>query len=167
MSDDETISPTNQSCNNKKTNHFVIPISDEKRRIKELKYQIYIKGLAIEHKGTWNVIIVNNKNEKVSFNGTSNNATSDRMELYALTEGIKYILQQHIDEEQKYVKISCYTESVYCLNIIKEWIHIWKKERFINRPNGDLLLECNQLIEKCNFNIYYTNLKNNPLYNQL
>jgi ribonuclease HI len=152
---------------NKKVNHFVIPISDEKRRIKELKYQLYIKGSAIDHKGFWNIIILNNKNEKILLNGTSNNATCDRMELYGLTEGIKYILQQHPEEEQKYVKINCYTESIYCLNIIKEWIQIWKKERFINRPNGDLLIDCSQNIDKCNFTINYIILSTHPIGQQL
>jgi ribonuclease HI len=148
------------SLTKNKSNNFIIPISDEKKRMKELKYQIYIKGNCFQNNGNWAVIILNSKSEKKELNGTSMNTTLERMELYGLVQALKFIINQNNKKDQKHIKIVTYTESIYCTNVLKEWIHIWKKERFINRPNSDLLQECVELLEYCNFTIVFSIFKN-------
>ena len=143
-----------------KSNNFIVPISEEKKRIKELKYQIYVKGTIHQNNGNWGVIILNAKSEKNILKGTSMNTTLERMELYGLVEALKWIMNQYKEKDQKHVKITVYTEYIYCTNDLKEWIHIWKKERFINRPNSDLLQDCIQLLEHCNFTIQFSIFKN-------
>jgi len=147
--------------NKYKSSNFIVPISEEKKRMKELKYQIYVKGNCIQNNGSWATIILNAKLEKTELKGNSSNTTLERMELYGLVQALKWIMKQHTEKDQKHIKIIVYTESVYCTNVLKEWIHIWKKERFINRPNSDLLQECLQLLEYCNFIIQFSIFKNN------
>ncbi len=146
--------------NKSKNSNFIVPISEEKKRIKELKYQIYVKGSILQNNGNWAVIILNAKSETTVLKGESNNTTLERMELYGLVEALKWIIKQYNEKDQKHVKITVYTESIYCTNVLKEWIHVWKKERFINRPNSDLLQDCIQLLEHCNFVIQFSMFKN-------
>jgi ribonuclease HI len=153
-----------------KSNNFVISISEEKKRIKDLKYTIYVKGNSKAYKGCWYTIIINNKGEKVVLKGDSNNTNTDRMELIAINESIKSILSNSNPNDYKYIKMQIYTESIYCTNIIKEWMNIWKKERFINRPNSDILQELNINIEKCIITIYYlmySTLINHGIYGSI
>jgi ribonuclease HI len=143
-----------------KPSNFVVSISEEKKRIKDLKFNLFIKGNSFNHKGSWCSIIQTSKNEKFTLNGESSNTNTDRMELFALNEGIKKILLTVDEKDYKHVKIIVYTESVYCTNVMKEWIQIWKKERFINRPNIDLLQQISLYLEKCNITLQYVSLKN-------
>jgi ribonuclease HI len=153
-----------------KSNNFVISISEEKKRIKDLKYTVYVKGNSKSYKGCWYSLIVNNKGEKVTLKGDSNNTNTDRMELIAINESIKSILLNSNPNDYKFIKIQIYTESIYCTNIIKEWMNMWKRERFINRPNSDILQELNINIEKCIISIYYlmySTLTNHSIYGSI
>ena len=143
-----------------KSSNFLIPISSENRRLKELKFNMYIKSSTTNHSGKWNVNIVNSTGEKTSLNGTNINTTNDRVNLLAIVEGLKHLLNKYSILDQKHLKINCFTDNIYCSNVIKEWINIWKKEGFINRPNSDLLTHCNTMINNCNFNINYISLVN-------
>ena len=144
-----------------KSTIFVQPISEEKKKSKELKFQLFIKGETKNHRGSWCFSILNHKGEKYSEHGDSNNATNDRMELFSLLSALKYVYKQYNENEYKYIKIHICTESIYVNNVLKEWIYIWKKERFINRPNGDILQEINQYVENSNISVYYCSYKNN------
>jgi ribonuclease HI len=147
-----------ETINNNSTNtSFVVNISAEKRRLKDLKYSLYIFTKCHEHKGKWMNIIINSKHEKQTFYGSNNNTNIDRISLYACLEGMKLILSQHNDDEKHNCKITIYTDNVYCINILKEWIHIWKKTNFLNRPNNDLLIECYALLNLDQVNIIYQN----------
>ena len=143
-----------------KSSNFLIPISSENRRLKELKFNMYIKSSTTNHSGKWDVNIVNSTGEKTYLNGTNINTTNDRVTLFGIVEGLKHLLNQYSILDQKHLKINCFTDNIYCSNVIKEWINIWKKEGFVNRPNSDLLTNCNTMINNCNFNINYIPLVN-------
>ena len=143
-----------------KSSNFLIPISSENRRLKELKFNMYIKSSTTNHSGKWDVNIVNSTGEKTYLNGTNINTTNDRVTLFGIVEGLKQLLNQYSILDQKHLKINCFTDNIYCSNVIKEWINIWKKEGFVNRPNSDLLTYCNTMINHCNFNINYIPLVN-------
>ena len=143
-----------------KSSNFLIPISSENRRLKELKFNMYIKSSTTNHFGKWDVNIVNSTGEKTYLNGTNINTTNDRVTLFGIVEGLKHLLNQYSILDQKHLKINCFTDNIYCSNVIKEWINIWKKEGFVNRPNIDLLTHCNTMINNCNFNINYIPLVN-------
>jgi len=142
---------------------FVKPISEEKKRLKDLKFNIYIKGYVEQHKGKWASIITNTKGDKNTLIGDSNNATDERMELYSVLESFKHIFQSLEDKDKKFCKLFLYTESIYIINVLKEWIHLWKKERFINRPNGDLLNELLYYINICNLNLNFISYTNSSI----
>ncbi len=152
--------------NTEESNQFIKTVSEEKKRLYDLKFSLYIKGYANNHKGGWISIIHNIKDEKIILNGKNNNTNEDRMSLYAIVEACKHILKDHTPSEKKHVKISCYTDNIYCTNVIKEWIKIWKKEKFNNRPNRDLLLELSDLLSICNFNVQYSQLNYSSLRNE-
>ena len=143
-----------------KSSNFLIHISSENRRLKELKFNMYIKSSTTNHSGKWDVNIVNSTGEKTYLNGTNINTTNDRVTLFGIVEGLKHLLNQYSILDQKHLKINCFTNNIYCSNVIKEWINIWKKEGFVNRPNCDLLTHCNTMINNCNFNINYIPLVN-------
>ena len=67
-----------------KSSNFLIPISSENRRLKELKFNMYIKSSTTNHLGKWNVNIVNSTGEKTYLNGTNINTTNDRVTLFPL-----------------------------------------------------------------------------------
>jgi len=41
---------------------------------------------------------------------------------------------------KKFVQITLHTSSIYCYNLLNEWIELWTKDETISqRPNSDLL----------------------------
>ena len=138
--------------------NFIKVVSEEKKRLYDLKFQLYVKGYATNHKGGWISIIHNIKEEQTILNDRNNNTNEDRMSLYAIAEGCKHIIKDYTQTERKHIKINCFTDNIYCINVIKEWIKIWKKEKFNNRPNRDLLIEISDLLSTCNLSIQYSQL---------
>lgn len=121
---------------------FVIPISEEKRRLKELKYELYTDGSCDNlqtKKGGWASYIVDPNKDKWLVSGCSNDTTSNRMELIAIIEGLEWILSKYDESIRKHVKVYLYSDSRYGINLIKEWMKKWKEEGWESRPNKDLL----------------------------
>lgn len=133
---------------------FVKSISDEKKRMQTYKYNLYIKTTP----STWKTLVINagSPTLKSVYSGSSSNSNTDRMSLMGIIQGIKQILELFAQEERQHIKIYCYTCSVYCINVCKEWIHVWKKNKCVNRPNIDLLQQLVEYMDCCTIEIIYT-----------
>lgn len=138
------------------TNTFIKAVCQEKKKQKEATYQLYIIGEVNGEKAGWGYMIMNIKDERSYKVETNSILNENRMTLYALVEGIYSILNS--DKKAK-ATIECYTDNVYCMNVVNEWLEKWKKERFINRPNIDLLERLSNLLNECVLNIHYSNVK--------
>jgi len=148
FSDNEEFPPVKAST---KQFQFVKEVSSEKKRLQSFKYSIYIKVSGIQ----WAYIILNTNGEKKAYSGESPHSNEDRCYLIALVHGIKSILQSYSMDELKFIKISCYITSVYCMNVCKEWINLWKKDKFINRPNLDYLQQLSEYIDNSHIEFIY------------
>jgi ribonuclease HI len=65
-----------------------------------------------------------------------------RGELQAILAALNYIYSIHTDvmvRQHLCVEIVC--NSVYCANMVREWIHVWAINNFQNRTNVDLLAQ--------------------------
>jgi ribonuclease HI len=132
---------------------FVLPISDEKRKLKELKYILYTDGscdnLGTRH-GGWASYILDPKDNGWLISGDVKDTTSNRMELQAIIEGLEWILQKYDEATRRHVKVTLYCDSKYCVNLINEWIQAWKEKNLLDeRPNVDLILQLNKQRNSC------------------
>ncbi len=132
---------------------FIIPISEEKRKLKELKYTLYTDG-SCDNLGTrdggWAAYILDPSDHGWLISGSYKDTTSNRMELIAIIEGLEWIIQKYDDSTRRHVKVSLYCDSKYSVNLIKEWIQEWKTKQTIeSRPNFDLLLQLDKQREEC------------------
>ena len=143
---------------------FVVPIPDEKRRLMQLKYKLFLDGVRKGKKGVWSGCTIDIKEKELMFGGeveceADNEETSmgcdlvkecdDRMELYAMISGLKKVLHEFDEETKQFVKIHVFSDSVYAINVAREWISLWKDSNFANRPNSDLLAELDPLLSMC------------------
>jgi ribonuclease HI len=132
---------------------FVIPISEEKRRLKDLKYTLYTDGScnnAGNKNGGWAVYIIDPNENVWLISGSARETTSNRMEMTAIIEGLQWILEKYDLDIKKHVKITLFSDSTYCVNSIRDWMKDWRKNAFTGRPNSDLLLILDSLITECN-----------------
>lgn len=148
FSEDDEFPPTSSSS---KQIQFVKEVSTEKKRLQSYKFNLYMKVTGTK----WSYIIMNTNGERITCDGDSPHSNEDRCYLIAMVSGIKSILQSYSPDDLKYIKITCYTTSVYCMNVCKEWLNIWKKDKFINRPNLDYLQQLSDYIDSCNIEFEY------------
>lgn len=148
---------------------FVVPISEETRRLKRLKYRLYTDGNKKGNKGCWAACSIDAKEKTFYTYGirevekeTEEIVFCDhRMELISIIEGLKWILSSFDEETQKHVQIQVYSDSVYAINLAREWIGLWAESRFENRPNKDLILELESLLDKAQINFEWCSQGNN------
>ena len=144
---------------------FVIPVSEERIMLKSLKYTLYASGLAKEtdtkilNKGSdidnvsgggWASLVIDNKEKRIILCGCQEETKNSRMELMAIIQGLKWILSEYDEKVRRHVQITLITDSVYAINCIREWIPAWKSSNFEMRPNADLLIILNDLLEQTN-----------------
>lgn len=137
------------------TNTFIRAVCQEKKKQKEATYQLYILGEVSSEKAGWGYMIVTSKDEKSDKVETNSILNKNRMTLYALVEGLYSIVNS---DKQIKATVECYTDNIYCMNIVNEWLEKWKKERFINRPNIDLLEKLSNILNECILNMHYSNV---------
>ena len=93
--------------------------------------------------GGWGVIFLFDDQREFYIGGHCDKTTNNRMELYAVIEGLKYLKSiKH--------KVELYTDSQYVSRGITEWIYSWKKNGWItsNRKpikNKDLWIELDDI----------------------
>ncbi len=132
---------------------FILPISEEKRKLKELKYTLYTDGscdnMGTRH-GGWASYILDPSDNGWLISGQAVDTTSNRMELQAIIEGLQWILQKYDETTRRHVKVTLYCDSKYSVNLIKEWIQDWRTKNILeSRPNLDLILQLDDQRNKC------------------
>ena len=78
--------------------------------------EIYTDGACRYGEGGWAAILIHT-DKVVKIGGHENNTTSNRMELKAAIEALKYVKEQ--------CNIIVYTDSQYLKKGITEWINLW------------------------------------------
>ena len=100
--------------------------------------------------GGWaSIIYLNNFVYEIADRQT--NTTNNQMELLAAIKALQFVLENI--SNNKINEIYLYTDSVYVIKGITQWIHGWKKNDFINQQNEpvankNLWLELDNLVLK-------------------
>jgi ribonuclease HI len=131
---------------------FIANISPEKRKKRELKYTLYTDGSCDDKKsGGWASIILDKNEQQFTISGKEINTTNNRMEMVAIIEGLNWIYSSVEQRYRKYINVILFSDSVYCVNTIREWLDKWKEDKSIDtRPNSDLLKQLLEIKEKLN-----------------
>ena len=105
--------------------------------------------------GGWGAII--SYDAKVTeLGGKETRTTNNRMELTAVLESLKFIIDEHINN----VPITIYTDSSYVANGITIWIKGWQKRNWVNSQgdqiaNVDLWKEISQILKDVSVKIVH------------
>ena len=104
--------------------------------------EIYTDGACSvsSRKGGWGTyIIITEKEEikKVKLYGNSVDTTNNRMEMTAVIEALKYFKTKE--------KITIYSDSIYVIKGITEWIDGWKARNWKKVKNIDLWKQMDEL----------------------
>ncbi|MHA1584653.1 MAG: ribonuclease H family protein [Promethearchaeota archaeon] len=96
-----------------------------------------------ENLGGWGVVILQKSADQKEpqilneLSGAARNTTNNRMELFAVIEGLKYIKEKFAPIDSK-VKI--YSDSAYIVNCFKQkWYVKWQKNGWKNSKGQDVL----------------------------
>jgi ribonuclease HI len=140
---------------------FISKISPEKKKIRELRYNLYVHGIQEENLGGWASIILDKHEQKTVLSGKEENLSQpNRIDLIGIIEGLRWIYLSVEPKYRKYIIINLNCDNVYCINIIKDWIDKWKDDIDI-RPNNDLLKELLELKSKMNISAKWVNKVSN------
>lgn len=105
-----------------------------------MKIKIFTDGACSNNPGPGGygcLILMNEKVMKVS--GYEENTTNNRMELKAVIEGIKNILNIIYQESYEIEKLEVISDSSYVVNAInKNWLVNWKKNGFKTMEGKDI-----------------------------
>lgn len=89
--------------------------------------------------------------------GYEENTTNNRMELKAVIESMKKILEMIFQENKKIDKLEIISDSAYVVNAINlNWLNVWNNNGFVNSSgedikNSDLWKQLNEYLDTCNF----------------
>jgi ribonuclease HI len=150
---------------------FVQKVKPEKKKIRELTYNVYTNGCVDEktNNGAWAFQVIDRYERKNILCNKVENTTKAEMDLCSILESIKWIIKDTGDntgsstiivrkpEDISYICINLYSTSIYCVNIIREWLDKWIiEDNFESRPNHVLLREIHQLIKQIKFSITWS-----------
>jgi ribonuclease HI len=139
--------------------NFLQEIPEEKKKLFELKFTVYTDGscdpTSNNKPGGWAALLIDNKGKLIEMKGAEQPTTNNRMELLAIINSLKFLLENNPDETvRQYMCVDLYTDSTYCTNSIREWISKWIADGSLtNRPNSDLLLQAYELTQKFGSNL--------------
>jgi len=85
-------------------------------------------------RGGWGVYI---KGEEINLSGNLEDTTNNQMEMTAVIEALKYYKTRQ--------NITIYSDSIYVIKGITEWISGWKKKDWKKVKNKDLWVEIDRL----------------------
>jgi len=148
------------------------------------KIEIYTDGSSLGNPGPggWGVVIINNyeliiKNDKsespeiIELGGGHKHTTNNRMEIQAVIEALKYIV-----ENQKIIgnsEVIIHADSAYVLGGVTTWIHNWEKNgwKTANKKpvmNQELWQEMISLVRQFKGNLSWQKVKGHSgvLYNE-
>lgn len=126
--------------------------------------------------GGYGAIICYDK-EVIEVCGFESDTTNNRMELKAVIESIKKVLEMIFQENKKIEKLEIISDSAYVVNAINlKWLDVWKGNNFVNKnneeiKNSDLWLQLYDDLQICNFiklEILFTKIKghNGDFFNE-
>jgi ribonuclease HI len=143
---------------------FISSITPEKKKKRELKYTLYTDGSCDNNKiGGWASIIIDKNEKQFTISGKEENATNNRMEMVAIIEGLNWIHTSVDQKYRKYITITLFSDSIYCVNTIKDWIYRWEKDDSIEtRPNSDLLKQLLNILNKVKVEARWIQRVSNP-----
>ena len=128
---------------------FITKPTEEEKKIRKLKYNIFVNGKFNETTkegsgtlgtGSWAFLIIDINENKTVLDSVEDNTTETRIELLGIIEALKRISNQTYKKYHKKVQITLNTSCKFCYNILNEWLEIWiKDETLQSRPNSDLL----------------------------
>jgi hypothetical protein len=123
---------------------FVKEISAEKRRLKELRYSLYVSSKAFA--------IHDNKKKLLATQPLSTDENtilhSPYESILMLTiSGIQRIINMNEPKDYPHIKIIVTSDDVYINNVIQEWLNKWKVNNFEDRPNQTLLQQLHDLVQ--------------------
>ena len=96
-------------------------------------------------KGAWAFLVVDINENKTIIDAKEENTNSLRIELIGIIESLKWVSNHTEQKYKKFVQITLNTSSIYCYNILNEWLDLWIKDETIStRPNSDLLIQLNK-----------------------
>ncbi len=123
---------------------FVVNIPAEKRKLKQLKWNIHIQqdGNQIQY------IVLDNKNH-LSKGTTDINQDESKLFLSTCNKLIQEVLNSQNEETRKHVQINLTSTSPYLINIARDWLDAWNKNNYENRPYPELLKELFALKKAC------------------
>lgn len=129
---------------------FIANISPEKRKKRELKYTLYTDGSCDDKKnGGWAAIILDKNEQQFTISDKEINTTNNRMEMISIIEGLNWIYSSVEQRYRKYINVVLYSDSIYCVNTIREWLDKWNEDNSIDtRPNSDLLKKLLEIKDK-------------------
>jgi ribonuclease HI len=104
--------------------------------------QIYTDGACSvsTRKGGWGAYIIfkdKDLTKKIKISGNSEDTTNNRMEMTAVIKSLKYFKTKE--------KITIYSDSIYVIKGITEWIDGWKKKDWKKVKNIDLWKQIDDL----------------------
>lgn len=100
--------------------------------------------------GGWGSIVINN-NEVIELGGGDAQTTNNRMEMTAILASLNYCVSQAAKIDTKNIQV--YTDSVYVIRGITQWIFGWKKRGWKNAENQavsnqDIWIELDKTVQK-------------------
>ena len=158
---------------------FVSKITPEKKKLRELKFNIYISATQSQEKSdsekgdvalvnelqkrlnepgqrdppeeTTYISIVVDKNNKNSTLSKKVDGFYVRAFVVGLIDSINHILSIVEQQYHKYCLVNIKSENIYILTLINSWISIWENNNFENRLFATELAELNKLLKIINF----------------
>ncbi len=127
---------------------FQSPIPEEKKKLLELKFTIYMDTNFDneQKKQDWCAVFVDNKHKTTQISGrVEKNVNKLELELYCVLNCFQYLIDKFDNNVLQYVCLELFTTSVYVSNILKEWLNKWALEDFVQRPNSELLKQVHMM----------------------
>ena len=116
---------------------FLLDIDPDKKELLELSYCVYARGT----ENTWSSVLIDNKNNQTKLGEIVSGGNLARMELLAILKSLEWLNNILNVKMKSYADITVFTNSIYCTNVLKEWIHLWVPSNFEGKPNSDLLIK--------------------------
>ena len=126
---------------------FVKKPSTETKIKRELKFQLYADGVCEKDIGGWCSLIIDKNEKKTILSGKENEVTKQIIEMFPIIEGLEWIYNTVETKKRKHINVTIFTDSPYCVNLLKEWLDMWKDD-LDSRPNSELLKKLYELKRK-------------------
>ena len=127
------------------------------------KILVYTDGSSLGNpgKGGWGVIFIAGK-RILELGGTFKNVTNNQMEMWALKEALKFLVEKDVQNYEIEFRI----DSKYVIDGITKWIYNWKKNNWkkadkkpvLNKELWEEILNAKKLVEENN-KISFTHIR--------